>query len=46
VLVVGDDDVQANSVGVNPRGGEVQRNVSFTDFVERLRADVRDGSGR
>ena len=46
VLVVGDDDVQANSVGVNPRGGEVQRNVSFTDFVERLRADVREGSGR
>ena len=46
VLVVGDDDVQANSVGVNPRGGEVQRNVSFTDFVERLRADVHEGSGR
>ena len=46
VLVVGDDDVQANSVGVNPRGGEVQRNVSFADFVERLRADVHAGSGR
>ena len=46
VLVVGDDDVQANSVGVNPRGGEVQRNVSFADFVERLRADVHEGSGR
>jgi threonyl-tRNA synthetase len=46
VLVVGDDDVQANSVGVNPRGGEVQRDVSFADFVERLRADVHEGSGR
>ena len=46
VLVVGDDDVQANSVGVNPRGGDVQRNVSFADFVERLRADVHEGSGR
>ena len=46
VLVVGDDDVQANSVGVNPRGGDVQRNVSFADCVERLRADVHEGSGR
>ena len=25
VLVVGDDDVAAGTVGVNPRGGEVER---------------------
>jgi threonyl-tRNA synthetase len=46
VLVVGDDDVKAGTVGVNPRGGEVQRDTPFETFVDRLRADVRDGSGR
>jgi threonyl-tRNA synthetase len=40
VLVVGDDDVAAKSVGVNPRGGEVERGVSVDDFVERLHDDV------
>ena len=40
VLVVGDDDVAHATVGVNPRGGEVERNVSFESFVEHLAADV------
>jgi len=40
VLVIGDDDVAHATVGVNPRGGEVERNVSFEAFVERLAADV------
>jgi threonyl-tRNA synthetase len=40
VLVVGDDDVAAGTVGVNPRGGEVERNVHVDSFVERLAADV------
>ena len=40
VLVVGDDDVAAGTVGVNPRGGEVERGVSVDDLVERLGADV------
>jgi threonyl-tRNA synthetase len=40
VLVVGDDDVENGTVGVNPRGGEVERGVSVDDFVERLAADV------
>jgi threonyl-tRNA synthetase len=40
VLVVGDDDVEHSTVGVNPRGGEVERNVPVEDFVERLAADV------
>ena len=30
VLVVGDDDVAAGTVGVNPRGGEVERGVGST----------------
>jgi threonyl-tRNA synthetase len=40
VLVVGDDDVDAGTLGVNPRGGEVERGVPFADFLARLRDDV------
>ncbi len=40
VLVVGDDDVDAGTVGVNPRGGEVERDVPVPDFAARLGADV------
>ncbi|MFM8662843.1 MAG: threonine--tRNA ligase [Acidimicrobiaceae bacterium] len=40
VLVVGDDDVAHSTVGVNPRGGEVRRDVSLTDFLRQLSADV------
>ena len=40
VLVVGDDDVEHGTVGVNPRGDEVERGVSVDDFVARLGADV------
>jgi threonyl-tRNA synthetase len=41
VLVVGDDDVAAGTVGVNARGSEQpERGVAVTAFVERLRADV------
>jgi len=40
VLVVGDDDVEHGTVGVNPRGGEVERGVAVDDFVDRLAADV------
>ncbi|MBV8957930.1 MAG: threonine--tRNA ligase [Actinobacteria bacterium] len=39
VLVVGDDDVAAGTVGVNPRGGEVERGVATQAFVERVRAE-------
>jgi len=38
--VVGDDDVAATSLGVNPRGGEVERGVGLDDFVGRLHAEV------
>jgi threonyl-tRNA synthetase len=36
VLVVGDDDVAASTVGVNPRGGEVERDVKVDELVSRL----------
>jgi len=44
VLVVGDDDVAAGTVGVNPRGGEVERGVSVDDFIQRLASDVAAAS--
>jgi threonyl-tRNA synthetase len=41
VLVVGDDDVAAGTVGVNKRGSEQpERGVSVDEFVQRLQADV------
>lgn len=40
VLVVGDDDVAHRTVGVNPRGNEVERDVPVGSFAERLSADV------
>ncbi len=40
VLVVGDDDVAHHTVGVNPRGNDVERDVTLGSFVERLAADV------
>ena len=43
VLVVGDDDVAHGTVGVNPRGGDVERDVTVNAFVDRLAADVAEG---
>ncbi|TMK82557.1 MAG: threonine--tRNA ligase, partial [Actinobacteria bacterium] len=40
VLVVGDADVAAGTVGVNARDKDVERGVPVDDFVERLQADV------
>jgi threonyl-tRNA synthetase len=40
VLVVGDDDVAAGTVGVNPRGGDVERDVPVSAFAERLAAEL------
>ncbi len=36
VLVVGDDDVAASTVGVNPRGQGVERDVPMPAFVARI----------
>jgi threonyl-tRNA synthetase len=44
ILVVGDDDVAANSFGVNPRGGDVERGVSVDAFVARLGEEVSAGT--
>ena len=43
VLVVGDDDVAHGTVGVNPRGGEVERDVTVTEFFERIAREVAEG---
>ena len=40
ILVVGDDDVENDTAGVNPRGGEVNRDVPIGQLIERLRAEV------
>jgi threonyl-tRNA synthetase len=43
VLVVGDTDVEAGTVGVNPRGGDVDRDVPLEAFIAQLRAEVSEG---
>ena len=40
VLVVGDDDLANDTVGDNPRGGQVERDLPVATFVERLRSAV------
>ena len=40
VLVVGDDDMAANTVGVNPRGGEIERGVGVDQFIARLHTEI------
>jgi threonyl-tRNA synthetase len=40
VLVVGDDDVANNTLGVNPRGNDVERGVSVDDFVAKIKVEV------
>ena len=40
VLVVGDDDVKAGTVGVNARDRDVERGVAVDEFIDCLRADV------
>jgi threonyl-tRNA synthetase len=40
ILVVGDDDVTALTLGVNPRGGEVERGVALDEFVSRFTDEV------
>lgn len=44
VLVVGDDDVAHQSVGVNPRGGEVERDVFAHDFLASVLAEIAEDS--
>ena len=44
VLVVGDDDVANGTVGVNPRGGEVERDVALDEFLRRVSSEVAESS--
>jgi threonyl-tRNA synthetase len=45
VLVVGDDDVAADSVGVNPRGGDVERGVGVDEFLDRVLSEIAEHGG-
>ncbi len=40
VLVVGDSDVAKETVGVNPRGGDVDRDVPLSTFIQNLSQEV------
>ncbi|TDT16249.1 threonyl-tRNA synthetase [Ilumatobacter fluminis] len=42
ILVVGDDDVEHGTVGVNPRGGEVERGVDVGEFITRFTDEVAE----
>ena len=42
VLVAGSDDVANGTVGVNPRGSEVERDVPVSKFIERLQGEVEN----
>ncbi|MFW2336387.1 threonine--tRNA ligase [Ilumatobacter sp.] len=46
ILVVGDDDLAATTVGVNPRGGEVERGVGLSEFVSRVTDEVAASTER
>ena len=40
LLVVGDEDVSNRTVGVNPRGSDVERDVPLTEFADRVLREV------
>lgn len=40
ILVVGESDVSAGTVGVNPRGGDVERDVPLASFAQRLLGEI------
>jgi len=42
ILVVGDADVEHDTAGVNPRGGDVERDVPIVDFVQRITAEIAE----
>jgi threonyl-tRNA synthetase len=41
VLVVGGEDIESQTVGVNPRGGEVERGVPLDDFIQALSDEAK-----
>ncbi|MEZ5221146.1 MAG: threonine--tRNA ligase [Ilumatobacteraceae bacterium] len=42
VLVVGDDDVAHTTLGVNPRGGDVERDVPLEEFIRRVSGEIAE----
>ena len=42
ILVVGDSDVENDTAGVNPRGGEVERDVALKEFIDRISTEVAE----
>jgi len=42
VLVVGDEDADAGTVGLNPRSGEVRRGVAVSEVAGRIAAEVAE----
>ena len=42
ILVVGDADVENDTAGVNPRGGEVERDVPIGDFIHKIASEVTE----
>ena len=46
VLVVGDDDVKNQTVGVNPRGGEVERDVALTTFLSTIASEIQQATSQ
>lgn len=46
VLVVGDDDVENTTVGVNPRGGDVERDVPLQSFLTTIAFEIEQGTSQ
>ncbi|MGB0677435.1 MAG: threonine--tRNA ligase [Ilumatobacteraceae bacterium] len=46
VLVVGDDDVENTTVGVNPRGGDVERDVPLQSFMTTIASEIEQGTSQ
>ncbi len=40
VLVVGDSDIENRTLGVNPRGNDVERDVPLDEFLRRFEAEL------
>ena len=46
VLVVGDDDVENTTVGVNPRGGDVERDVPLQSLLTTIASEIVQGTSQ
>ena len=42
IMVGGDSDMENDTVGVNPRGGEVERDVAVNEFIDRISTEVAE----